>query len=164
MTTNDIGLIFLTGVGATAVTDVWSIVRKRVFAVPPPNYDFVGRWIAHMARGRFHHHSIAAAPPVRAELAIGWGTHYLIGIAFAFPMLAIWGPEWFRHPTFGPALFVGIGTVAAPFFVMQPAMGAGIAASRAPRPATARFHSLVLHATYGLGLYITARVVSGIAE
>ena len=37
-------------------------------------------------------------------------------------------------PTFLPALLVGIGTVAAPFFILQPGMGAGIAASRTPNP------------------------------
>jgi hypothetical protein len=51
---------------------------------------------------------------------------------------------------------VGIGTVAAPFFLMQPGMGAGIAASRTPRPNAARLQSLLTHAVFGLGLYITA--------
>ena len=58
-----------------------------------------------------------------------------------------------RQPTIGPALLVGIGTVAAPFLVMQPGMGAGIAASRTPRPAAARLQSLVTHTIFGLGLY-----------
>jgi hypothetical protein len=46
--------------------------------------------------------------------------------------------------------------VAAPFFLMQPGMGAGIAASRTPRPAAARLHSLINHAVFGLGLYLAA--------
>jgi len=56
----------------------------------------------------------------------------------------------------GPALAVGIGTVAAPFFLMQPGMGAGIAASRTPRPNAARLQSLLTHAVFGLGLYVSA--------
>jgi hypothetical protein len=32
-------------------------------------------------------------------------------------------------------------------------MGAGIAARRTPRPASARLQSLVTHAMFGLGLY-----------
>jgi hypothetical protein len=43
--------------------------------------------------------------------------------------------------------------VAAPFLVLQPGMGAGIAASRTPRPAAARFQSVITHAIFGLGLY-----------
>ena len=164
MTDNVVGLIVLTGVGATALTDFWCLVRQRVFAVPFPNYGFVGRWIAHMARGRFVHVSIAAAVPVSGERAIGWASHYLIGIAFAFVLSATASPEWFHHPTLAPALLVGIGTVAAPFFVMQPAMGAGIAASRTPRPSAARFHSLVMHTIFGISLYVTARLVCSLTS
>jgi DUF2938 family protein len=160
MTANDIGLIFLTGIGATMVTDIWSIVRKRLFAVPPPNFGLVGRWVAHMARGRFRHDSIAAATSVRGEVALGRIVHYAIGIAFAFLLPAFWGPEWIRNPTLDAALLVGVITVVAPFFIMQPAMGAGFLASRTPNPPAARFHSLITHAVYGLGLYIAARIVS----
>ena len=53
----------------------------------------------------------------------------------------------------GPAVLVGIGSVAAPFLVMQPARGAGIAASRTPHPWAARLQSLVTHAVFGGGLY-----------
>lgn len=141
------------GAGATAVMDGWAIARERLLGIPPPNYGLVGRWLAHMARGRFRHDSIAAALPVHGERVIGWTAHYLIGIAFAAILLGIWGLAWIRHPTIGPALAVGIGTVALPFLVMQPGMGAGIAASRTPRPAAARLQSLVTHAIFGLGLY-----------
>ncbi|KGV25467.1 hypothetical protein X894_2639 [Burkholderia pseudomallei MSHR4462] len=87
------------------------------------------------------------------ERAIGWAAHYLIGVAFAALLLALRGVGWAGEPTLAPALAVGIGSVAAPLFVMQPAMGAGIAASRTPRPGAARFHSIVAHAVFGAGLY-----------
>lgn len=143
----------LIGAGATAVMDLWAIARKSLLGIPPANYGLVGRWLAYLARGRFRHDAIAASPPVRRERLIGWTAHYLIGIAFAAVLLAIWGVDWIRHPTLGPALIVGIGSVAAPFLLMQPGMGAGIAASRTPRPAAARIQSLVTHAIFGLGLY-----------
>lgn len=150
----------LTGVGATAVMDLWSMARKRLFGIPPPDYGLVGRWLAHMPRGRFRHDAITASPAVRGERAIGWTAHYLIGIAFAALLLGIWGLAWVHRPTIGPALIVGIGTVAAPFLVMQPGMGAGIAARRTPRPAAARFQSLVTHAIFGVGLYAAGRAAS----
>ena len=143
----------LTGIGATAMVDLWAITRKHLLGIPPPNYRLVGRWLAHMPRGRFRHDVIAAALPVKGEGLIGWTAHYLIGIAFAAILLGIWGLAWVRHPSLGPALAVGIGTVVAPFFVMQPGMGAGIAGSRTPRPAATRFQSLVTHALFGVGLY-----------
>jgi Protein of unknown function (DUF2938) len=143
----------LIGAGGTVVMDIWAVARKRLLGIAPLDYGLVGRWLAHLVRGRFRHESIAASPPVQGERLIGWTAHYLIGIAFAAMLLAIWGLDWVRYPTIGPALIVGIGSVAAPFLLMQPGMGAGIAASRTPRPAAARLHSLVTHGIFGLGLY-----------
>lgn len=148
------------GLGATAVMDVWVIARQRLLGIAPPNYGLVGRWLAYLTRGRFRHDPIAASPPVRGERAIGWTAHYVIGIAFAAILLALWGLDWARHPTLVPALIVGIGSVAAPFLLMQPGMGAGIAASRTPRPAAARIQSLLTHAIFGLGMYAAAWVTS----
>ena len=139
----------LTGAVATAVMDLWTLARLRLLGTPLSNYGLVGRWLAGMARGRFRHERIAASPAVPGEQMIGWTAHYLIGIAFAAVLLAIWGSD----PGIAPALIVGIGSVAAPFLVMQPGMGAGIAASRTPRPNAARLQSLVTHAIFGLGLY-----------
>ena len=150
----------LIGTGATALIDIWSVARTRLLGTPSLDYALVGRWLAHLARGRFRHDPIAASPAVRGERLIGWTAHYLIGIAFAALLLSIWGLDWARHPTIGPALIVGIGSVAAPFLLMQPGMGAGIAASRTPRPSATRSHSLVTHAIFGLGLYLAGLVAS----
>jgi hypothetical protein len=150
----------LVGAGATAVMDLWGIARTRLLGVPAPDYGLVGRWMAYLARGRFRHDAIRKSTPVRGEVAIGWTAHYAIGIAFAAVLLWIAGPEWIRHPTPGPALAVGIGTVLAPFLVMQPGMGAGIAARRTPRPWAARAQSLVTHAVFGFGLYSSALLLN----
>ncbi len=152
----------LIGAGATAVMDLWGVARARAFGMPAPDYALVGRWIGWMPRGRFRHASIKAAAPVPGEKAIGWIAHYAIGIAFAGVLLALWGLEWARQPSLGPALLVGIGSVAAPFLVMQPGMGAGIAASRTPRPNAARLQSLVTHAVFGLGLFLSAFLVNSL--
>jgi len=130
----------LTGVGATAVMDLWGLTRKRA-----PDYGLVGRWLAHMPRGRLRHSPISASAPVRGERLIGWTAHYAIGVSFAALLLAVWGMEWARQPTIGPALIVGLGSVVAPVLVMQPAMGTGF-----------RAQSFVTHAVFGLGLYASA--------
>ena len=150
------------GVGATALLDAWSVVRTRVLHVPSLDYALVGRWLAWLPRGRFRHDPIAATPPVPGERLLGWIAHYLIGIAFAGVLVAGWGMDWVRAPTPGPALLVGIGSVAAPFLVLQPALGAGLAARRTPRPASTRLHAVVTHAVFGLGLYATARVLQAL--
>jgi len=143
----------LIGAGATGFLDLCSAARAHFFGAARPDYALVGRWLAYLARGRFFHDGIARSAPVKGERQIGWAAHYLIGIAFAAALLIGWGPEWAREPTLIPALIVGIGSVAAPFLLMQPGMGLGIAASRAPDPASARRRSLMTHAIFGLGLY-----------
>lgn len=144
------------GVGATALIDLWAVARKRLLGVPGLDYALVGRWMGHLGRGRFRHDRIAASPPVAGERLIGWSAHYAIGIAFAAALLGIYGIQWAHRPTIGPALVVGLATVLAPFLVLQPGMGAGIAASRTPRPGAARLQAVITHAIFGLGLYATA--------
>jgi len=142
----------LIGAGATAFLDLWSAARARFAGTPKPDYALVGRWLALVPRGQFIQDRTTKSEPVKGECLIGWAAHYLIGIAFAAVLLALW-PQWAREPSLVPALIVGIGSVAAPFLLMQPGMGLGIAASRAPDPAAARRRSLMTHAMFGLGLY-----------
>jgi hypothetical protein len=153
----------LIGIGATAVLDIWMVLRKRLFAIPSPDWNRVGRWFGHFPRGRFVHDDIAAAAPIKGEFAIGWAVHYAIGIAYAGLLLALWGLEWARRPTLLPALIVGIATVAAPFFIMQPGMGAGIAASKTPAPGNVRLHSVINHTIFGFGLYLSAVLTAMLA-
>ncbi|MGU3779528.1 DUF2938 domain-containing protein [Burkholderia metallica] len=156
--------VSLIGAGATLVMDLWTLFRRRAFGIPSLDYALVGRWIGHMAQGRFRHASIAAAPLVPGERALGWFAHYAIGIAFAALPVAIAGTDWIAAPTPLPALVAGLGSVAAPLFVMQPAFGFGIAASRTPQPGVARRRSLVTHLSYGVGLYLAACTLAALAR
>ena len=148
--------VVLVGVGATAVSDLWGLVRRPLFGVPAPDYVMVGRWVGLMVHGRFRHASITKAPRVPGEHALGWVIHYLIGIAYAGLLWPVAGNDWLHNPTPGVALAIGIATVAAPFLLMQPAMGAGIASRLTASPARARVQSVLMHAVFGLGLYLAA--------
>jgi hypothetical protein len=155
------GVEFLTrgvliGLGAAALMDAWALVARRAFSIQGLDYALLGRWIGHFPRRRFIHERIASAEPIRGERPLGWVAHYSIGIAFAFLLLAIWGLAWARSPTIWPALLVGLGTIVAPWFVLQPGMGAGIAASKTPDPRAARLRNLATHTVYGIGLFVSA--------
>lgn len=152
--------ICMIGIGATAAMDLWGILRKVLLGIPFPNYGMVGRWLAYMTQRKFRHDSIAASTPRRGEHFVGWVAHYLIGIAFAWVLVGITGKAWIHNPTLGPALIVGVGTVAAPLFLMQPGMGAGIASSRTPNPNSAILHSVINHVVFGFGLYASGRILS----
>ncbi|OEZ91722.1 hypothetical protein JAB8_13170 [Janthinobacterium sp. HH106] len=144
------------GVGATAVMDVWAVALKRFWCIPSLNLAMVGRWLGHIPRGTFTHVNIAQAAPVRDEAILGWTAHYAIGVLFAAVLLALVGREWVQGPTFAPALLAGLVSVAAPFCILQPGMGAGLAASKTPHPAAARLRSLIAHTAFGIGLYLAA--------
>jgi hypothetical protein len=146
----------LIGIGGTVVLDIWNALLKRLFGVPSLSMGMLGRWFGHFPRGRFMHAGIAKAAPVPGERAIGWIAHYAIGITWAALLLAVWGLDWARRPTLVPPVIVGLVTVAAPFFIMQPAMGLGIAASKTPSPNAARLKSIASHTVYALGLYGSA--------
>jgi len=148
------------GFGATFVMDLWGVFLKRAFKIPSSNYCLVGRWLRYMPGGIFRHGSIAAAPRKPAECAVGWIAHYAIGAIFALALVLLASPQWLREPTVLPAVTLGLATVTIPFFVMQPSFGQGIAASKTPNPAQARFRSLMNHAVFGLGLYVSALALS----
>lgn len=148
------------GIGATLVMDLWSFSLKRSFNIPAPNYCFVGRWLRHMPEGVFRHSSIAAAEKKPAECVVGWIAHYATGIVFALALVLLASPNWLQQPTLLPALLLGLATVVAPLFVMQPSFGLGFAGSKTPKPAQTRLRSLMNHVVFGLGLYISALALS----
>ncbi len=147
------------GVGATVTMDLWAAVLRRL-GIPSLDFAFLGRWLGHLPEGRFRHSSIAKASPVRGERTLGWMLHYAIGISFAGLLLATFGLAWAHTPTLGPALAIGILTVIAPLFVLQPALGLGIASSRTSRPVFNAGKSVMTHLIYGLGLYASAHVTA----
>lgn len=143
------------GIGATAVMDTTAEVLRRTRRTRSLDYALVGRWLGHMRHGQVRHPSIATAAPGAHERALGWSAHYAIGSGFAVALSVI-AARWLDKPRLAPALVMGLTTVAAPWFVMQPAFGLGIAASRAPDPFQARVGSLRAHGAYGLGLWSSA--------
>ena len=150
--------IIVIGIGATLLVDFWGFIQS-LFKVKSLDYRYVGRWIAGFPKKKFFHRNIIMANPVRGELLLGWSAHYLIGITFSFLLILLYGKEWLEKPQFYPAVFIGIITVVAPFFIMQPAFGFGVASSKLSNPNIRRFKSLVTHLIYGVGLYLTAQMV-----
>ncbi len=62
-------------------------------------------------------------------------------------------------PTLAPALAAGIITVGAGWFLLQPGMGAGIAASKRPNAKQIRALNIAGHIVFGFGLYGSALLV-----
>ena len=152
--------VIMIGVGASLMMDLWNLFLKRAFGIPSLNYCMLGRWITHIPSGTLRHSNINAARPKAFECTIGWIAHYSIGVVFAFLLLAIVSPGWLEKPTLLPALIFGIVTVVFPFFLLQPSIGLGVAASKTKSPMKARLKSLATHTVFGLGLYATAIILN----
>ena len=152
---NHIGGAVVVGIGAVLIMDLWNVFLQRAFHISSLNFCLVGRWLSHMQTGTFTHASIAAAPKRPVECTIGWTAHYLIGITFAVLLVVVTSGSWLEAPSFLPALLVGIGTVPIPYFIVQPALGLGIAAAKTPNPIQARLKSLAaVPVSYVMRMYV----------
>jgi hypothetical protein len=147
------------GIIATLATDLW-LWLLQIIGVFNPDWAMVGRWVAWMPRGVFVHRPIAATPSIRGELAIGWGFHYMVGIAYAALYLAINRLVLASGPTLISALVFAIALLVVPWFVMQPALGLGFFAARTPHPTLTRIINVSGHAAFGVGLYLGAISIS----
>jgi hypothetical protein len=138
--------VFLMGITATVAIDLWVTFANRVLGWPRTHWGLVGRWIGHMPRGQFAHASIGSAPPVFHEPVVGWVFHYVVGCMYA-------------------ALYVmfGLVTILSPWFLMQPALGLGLCASKAPRANLVRLQNLIIHCTFGTALFYSYRLTNALA-
>lgn len=150
----------LIGIGATLIMDTWACFQKRVLRIQSLDYALVARWVSLIPRGQLIHHTIMDTAPIQGEKILGWSLHYLIGIVFALVHVLLLGEVWLVDPHMLPALITGIVTLIFPFFIIQPCLGFGVAASKTPSPWKARGLSLLAHSFYGIGLFWSALVLN----
>lgn len=147
------------GIGGTIFMDIWAIVLHRFFNQPASNWAPVGRWFWHLQNGKVFHESIANAEPYRHENTLGWISHYAVGIFYGIILALVVVPEWFTQPSFIQPWIVGIITVGAGWFLLQPGLGIGWAASKTPNPTKVRIMNLVAHTIFALGMYAVALLI-----
>jgi hypothetical protein len=153
-----ISLVFhgvLLGLGANVLFDVWQRLLARLTGQPAPNWAPIGRWFWHLRAGKVFHDDIGKAAPYDRELALGWVGHYAVALAYGVMFVLIVGPDWLASPRFLPAWIFGLATVVFGWFLLQPGLGLGWAASRTPNPTKVRLLNLAGHAVFGTGLWLT---------
>ncbi len=148
------------GIGGTVFMDLWAIILHRFFGQSAPNWAPVGRWFWHLPKGKVFHDNIASALPYKHENALGWISHYAVGILYGILLALIVPPEWFAAPSFVLPWLVGMVTVAAGWFLLQPGLGIGWAASKTPNPWKVRALNLVAHTVFALGMFVIALLLS----
>ncbi|MER8387119.1 DUF2938 domain-containing protein [Mesorhizobium sp. M1380] len=153
----------LIGMAATVLIDAWSIVLSKIFKQPLANWAMIGRWAGHTRRFKFFHSSIREAEPVGSEYTFGWVVHYGVGAIFGIAFGYLMGLMWFAVPAIVPAWIFGIVTIGFSWFLLQPGLGVGWAASKTPRPWKTRFLNILSHSIFGVGLWGAALLLRSIA-
>lgn len=148
--------ITLIGIGATIILDLWALFLNKVFGIPITNWAMVGRWIGHLPSGKLVQKNLGKVQSLPYELALGWLAHYLIGVSYILVLIAFEGKVWLSQPTIFPPLIISWFLLVAPFFIMMPCMGAGIAGANTPNPIKTRLISIAGHTVFGLGIYVSA--------
>lgn len=146
-------IIFI-GIVATIAIDIWAKLLNLCFNIHTTDWGMVGRWLAHLPKGQVTHNPISSSNKIEHELALGWVFHYFIGITYAALYLLIVSPIYESNPTLLSASLFGLFTVVAPWFVLQPGLGLGVCASHTPNPSMTRSLNLVVHAIFGVALFL----------
>ena len=133
--------------------DVWAVVLGRVFGQPMPNWAMPGRWLGHIPSGIIFHDDIGKSTAVAGERALGWFLHYGVGIAYGVVFAFLAGAVWVNDPSFLPIWVFSILTISAGWFLLQPGMGLGWAASKTPKPWKTRGLGLVAHSWFAIGMW-----------
>lgn len=147
------------GIGGTIFMDIWAIALHKFFHQPAPNWAPVGRWFWHLPKGKVFHDTIANAQPYEHELALGWIAHYAVGILYGIILALVVSPQWFAEPSFIQPWIVGIVTVGAGWFLLQPGLGIGWAASKLPNPTKARIMNVAAHTIFAIGMFVMALLI-----
>lgn len=147
--------VLVMGITSTVAIDLWATFANRMLGWPRTNWGMVGRWIGHMRDGKFAHTSIGSSPPIVHESIMGWVFHYVVGCIYAALYLTYVDIARMGQPTLISAVLFGLVTILSPWLLMQPALGLGICASKAPRPNLVRMQNLIIHTVFGSTLYFS---------
>ena len=154
--------IVIAGVVATALLDLWQQCLRWVAGLPPTNWSLVGRWAREAARGHLFPGVVAQLPARPGERALGWIVHYVVGVLYGLVYVGGLHGMGGMQPGLVNGLVFGALSVVVPWFFFMPAMGAGLLARHAPRPALACMLALVAHTVFGLGLALGALAAQGL--
>ena len=91
---------------------------------------------------------------------LGWIGHYVVGILYGVIFALIVGPGWLAAPRLAAGVDLRAGRRSAfGWFLLQPGLGMGWAASKTPNPGRVRLLNLAGHTVFGLGLWLTGLLI-----
>ena len=146
--------VLVVGVAGAIGMDLGQRLMQLVLGWPPSNWAMIGRWALNLPKGKLVHEDIGEEEPMPNELAVGWVVHYLVSITYGGIYIFVTRVLLDAKLGFVPAVGFAIAIVLITWFVIQPMMGAGPAASKTPKPWVTRMHDLGSHFFYGVGMWV----------
>jgi hypothetical protein len=144
--------IFLVGVGACLIFDLWQRMFQKMTGIPPSDWAFVGRWcLGVVARGRLVGHDLAAIPQFVNELTFGWVVHYAVAVGYAAVYAGLMTLGWIEAG-FGDGLLFGVISVSVPWLFFLPCLGKGVFGRLTPNPPLVCALALMMHALFGVSI------------
>lgn len=140
------------GILGTLVMDALNLLFARAGLISRIDVAMIGRMAMGWARGRFRYAHPGEIEACAHETPLGYGTHYAIGVTFAFAYLLGWELLVGTPPSPLGAGVYGLATTVASWFLVFPSMGMGALGRRSPEGRRAPLSSLANHLFYGLGL------------
>jgi len=156
-----VSMLFGVGVGvaATVTMDVLGALARRIGLAAGAKGIWVGRWYLGIARGRFVHSDIAAAPELAGEKRAALLGHYVIGIVLAVFYVVGASLLGVSPGSFSGALGYGLATCVFPWFLVLPALGFGAFGLKGPKELRLFTATVLNHSFYGLGLWWSVKLL-----
>ena len=144
--------VFVVGIGACAVFDVWQRIFQRLTAIPPSDWSIVGRWsLGVVIKGKLIARDIESQTKIQHETAIGWMVHYGIAVCYA-AVFNILMSSGIVTANVTDGLSFGVISVLIPWFFFFPCLGKGMMARRTSKPLLACFLALMMHSLFGVSI------------
>lgn len=156
--------MLIVGIIATITLDIWQQIFHLAFGVPITNWGMIARWMGHMPQGQFIQEDIGKASPIAYEAVFGWVIHYFVATSLAVIYLLLMLFVFDSQPSFASAMLYAVATICITWFFVEPALGLGVMASKAPSREGALALDFTTHLSYGVGLYLGVLVAEKISK
>ncbi len=149
--------ILVVGIGSTIALDLWGLIVARITGMSGTHWPLVGRWLLGLPAGRFVFDQEDTAPDTVVEGVVGWGFHYIVGLAYAAMLPLFWGVDFIKAPTIFPFFLIGVVVSSlAGLMILMPGMGAGLFARKTPMPFITILFVVVAHVIFATAQYLLA--------
>jgi hypothetical protein len=150
----------MAGMGATLFMDISNAALRRLDFPSGVPLRFGAKWINYAARrGKLIHANIAMTPAIPVSVPLVLAVHYSIGVVLGVAYLVLVDALSLDRGSNVLAVLYGGATTTFAWLFMLPAMGYGVAGSKAPREWRVWLSSGVGHLLYGAGLAIFLNLV-----